>query len=61
MKVRFNLVLFSILMIPGYRVRIRVKDDNFVDSYLGMTLVFELLLGVTICKSERADFVWTSK
>ena len=42
MKVRFNLVLFSSLMLPRYRVRVRY--DNFVDSYFGMTLVYELLL-----------------
>ena len=29
-------------MIPDYRVRVRC--DNFVDSYLGMTLKEELLL-----------------
>ena len=31
-------------MIPSYRVRVRVRCGNFVDSYLGMTLKEELLL-----------------
>ena len=52
MKVRFNLVLFSILMIPDYRVRVRVRCDNFVDSYLGMTLVSSSTksLNINICR-----------
>ena len=53
MKVRFNLVLFSILMIPGYRVRIRVRCGNFVDSYLGMTLIKEELLPQWDLKNSR--------
>ena len=36
-------------MIPDYMVRVRVRGDNFVDSYLGMTLVYELLLLVLVC------------
>ena len=45
MKVRFNLVLFSSLMIPITGLRVRVRGGNFVDSYLlGMTLEEDSLL-----------------